>query len=95
MENFSRRLRLVLPLSFAWFIIWIIATANNPFFWDTVLTSKIAQYFYENGFGNLIVPIDLDAGHPPFFQIYLSILWKLFGKSLLVSHLAMLPLYYY
>ncbi len=91
MENFSRRLRLVLPLSFAWFIIWIIATANNPFFWDTVLTSKIAQYFYENGFGNLIVPIDLDAGHPPFFQIYLSILWKLFGKSLLVSHLAMLP----
>lgn len=94
MENFSKRLRLVLPLSLVWFIIWIIATAKNPFFWDTVLTSKIAQYFYENGFGNLITPTDLDAGHPPFFQLYLSILWKLFGKSLMISHLAMLPFVY-
>ena len=91
MENFSKTSRLILPLGFAWFLIWVIGTANNPFFWDTVLTSKIAQYLFENGIGNLILPIHIDAGHPPFFQVYIMFVWKMFGKTLLVSHLAMIP----
>ena len=33
----------------------------------------------------------VDSGHIPFLGYYLSILWHLFGKTLLVSHLAMVP----
>lgn len=91
MEQFSKKSRLIFPLSLMWFLGWFFITAQNPFFWDTVLTSKIAQYFYSNGLGNLIIPANLDAGHPPFFQLYLCLFWHLFGQTLLVSHLSILP----
>lgn len=68
-----------------------VFSCNHPFFWDTVLTSTIAQWFYENGIGNGIAPLIWDAGHPTVFQLYLTLFWKTFGKSLYVSHLAMLP----
>jgi hypothetical protein len=43
-----------------------------PFFWDTILTSTITQFFFENGFGNFITPADFDAGHPPLFYSYVT-----------------------
>lgn len=33
----------------------------------------------------------MDSGHFPAFGMYLAALWKIFGKSLAVSHLAVLP----
>jgi hypothetical protein len=65
-----------------------IISRNHPFFWDTVLTSTIAQWFYENGTDNGITPLIWDSGHPTLFQLYLSSAWKILGKSLYVSHLA-------
>jgi hypothetical protein len=62
-----------------------------PFFWDTILTSTITQYFYENGFHNFITPTVYDAGHPPLFYIYVTSFYYLFGKSLFAAHLSMLP----
>lgn len=73
------------------FLLWNIISWRFPFFWDTILNSKIAEYYLVNGFGQLIPPESLDAGHPPFFSIYLGILWTIFGRSLAISHLAMLP----
>lgn len=62
------------------------------FFWDTILLgSRHAQWFYEHGFATPFVPDALDAGHPPLLGMYLAMCWRLFGRSLLVSHLAMLP----
>ncbi len=71
-----------------------ILCMNVPFFWDTILTSSIAQWFYDNGIQNGIIPIFWDAGHPPFFQFYLMSMWKIFGKTLMVSHFSMLPFLY-
>lgn len=62
-----------------------------PFFWDTILTSTITQYFYENGFHNFITPAMYDAGHPPLFYCYVTCFYYLFGKALWVAHLSMLP----
>ena len=62
-----------------------------PYFWDTILTSTITQYFYEHGFQNLVVPAEFDAGHPPLFYIYVTGFYKIFGKILLAAHLSMLP----
>jgi hypothetical protein len=62
-----------------------------PFFWDNILTATIAQYFFNTGNTGWIPPLQWDAGHPPFFALYLSSLWAILGKSLWVSHLAMFP----
>lgn len=65
---------------------------NNPFFWDTVqLASKHGHFFYETDFQSIILPAEIDSGHPPLFGMYMALVWKLFGKTLCVSHLAMLP----
>ncbi len=64
----------------------------NFFFWDTIqLGSKHAHFFYETHFSSLLLPDNIDSGHPPFFGIYLAFMWQLFGKTLIVSHLSMLP----
>ena len=74
------------------YCILTLLVSHNPFFWDTIqLASKHAHWFYENGFGNLIFPNELDSGNHPTFGIYLAATWKIFGKSLPVSHFAMLP----
>ncbi len=67
-------------------------TRHNVFFWDTIqLASKQADWFYQNDFRYLLLPERIDSGHPPGFGIYLASWWKLFGRTLFVSHLAMFP----
>jgi hypothetical protein len=63
-----------------------------PFFWDSVqLASKQAHFFYENGFDTLILPNEIDSGHPPFFGVLLSLAWMVFGKTMAASHLLIVP----
>ena len=77
------------------FLVCFAATflvRNHPFFWDTVqLASKHAHFFYETDFQSVILPEVMDSGHPPAFGMYLAAAWKLFGKTLPVSHFAILP----
>ena len=80
-----------------WFIvslyscIWIFSI-NQFFFWDTVqLASKHATYFYTQQLKSFILPTDIDSGHIPAFGYYLACIWELLGRSLWVSHVAMLP----
>ena len=62
------------------------------FFWDTVqLASHHAHFYYDNHFSSFFLPNDIDSGHPPFFGMSLALLWSLFGRTLWVSHLFMLP----
>lgn len=69
-----------------------LLVSNNPFFWDTIqLGAKHATWFYDQQFNTLLLPEEMDSGHPPLFGLYLATCWLAFGKSLLVSHLAMLP----
>ncbi len=68
-----------------------ILSWNLPFFWDTLLTSTITKYYFSNGWNQLILPTGIDAGHPPFFYVYITVFYKLFGCSLFSAHLAMLP----
>jgi hypothetical protein len=69
-----------------------IATLENAFFWDTVqLGSLHANFYYENNFSEFLLPKRIDSGHIPAFGMYIAFAWKVFGRTLLVSHLAMLP----
>lgn len=72
-------------------IIFLISR-DYGMFWDNVLfASKMGNQLYENGIFNWTIPDAFDPGHPPFLAFILAIFWKLFGHSLWVSHLAMLP----
>lgn len=84
----------LLPKIFLYFIylLLFVITCQFPFFWDTIqLASAHAHYFFETDFQSIILPNELDSGHIPFLGFYLGIIWKVFGKTLFVSHLAMLP----
>lgn len=83
---------LPLILSCLIFLVLYILTINNCFFWDTVqLGSKHANFFYSNNFSSIILPNDFDSGHIPAFGMYLALFWKIFGRSLIICHIAMLP----
>lgn len=68
-----------------------LLSIDLPFFWDGVLISKTALFYKNSHFQTIILPDILDAGHPPLFSLYIALLWKIFGLSLRVAHLAMLP----
>jgi len=88
--NGSERLLSVLFTLFP--AVYVLIALNEPFFWDTIqLASKHAHFFYENRFQSFLLPEPIDSGHPPVFGMYIAWLWTLFGKSLWVSHLGMLP----
>lgn len=82
-------------VNYLFYIIYFLlftVTCNNCFFWDTIqLASKHATFFYNTNFSSLILPDEMDSGHPPFLSVLLAASWKLFGRTLFVSHLLMLP----
>jgi hypothetical protein len=82
--------KILLPF-FILLTLLTIFSFNIPFFWDSTFFSGLSIYFYENGMNGLIAPESFDTGGFPMYSIYLTALWKCFGKTLLVSHLAMLP----
>lgn len=65
---------------------------QEPFFWDTVqLAARQGDWFYKQSFQTLLLPDEIDSGHIPAFGWYLAACWKVFGQTLSVSHLAMVP----
>jgi len=77
---------------FFFFIALTFWAKDIPFFWDSTLYCQISHYHYDNNFSSLLVPPDLDpAGSPMIYWIYIALAWKILGKTLLISHLAVLP----
>ncbi|MGB3619244.1 MAG: hypothetical protein WBA12_14085 [Catalinimonas sp.] len=83
--------RKVWPFFVAYTLLPVLA-ADHFFFWDTVqLASKHAHWYWDQNFRYLLLPDGIDSGHPPLFGMYIALGWKLFGRSLVTSHLLMLP----
>lgn len=59
-------------------------------FWDMVYVTKTANLIYDCNFSAVIFP-GADNGAPPLYSIYIAGLWTVFGKSLLICHIAVLP----
>lgn len=73
-------------------LVLFFSTMYNAFFWDTVqLGSSHATFYYNTSFSKFLLPNYIDSGHIPFFGMYIAFIWKILGRNLLVSHLAMLP----
>jgi len=62
-----------------------------PYHWDSAgFVINSARKLLETNFNPLIVP-DSDFAHPPLLITLLALSWKIFGQTLIVSHLLMLP----
>src|SRR4030042_2565204 len=76
---------------YLFYAIIILLVINTPFFWDKdVIISKRAFWFIENKF-SLNLPNSYDNGYAPVLSLFLAFLWKIFGESLIIGHLLMLP----
>jgi hypothetical protein len=73
-------------------LVFTLSNSNHFFFWDTISqVSAPANWYYDTGFRHFFVPDEIATGHPTFVPMYIAFLWKIFGKTLLVSHLGMFP----
>jgi len=87
----SRSLKACFPFFIA-FTFLTFLVKDHAFFWDTVqLASRHAHWYFDNNFRYFFPPESFDSGHPPLFGMLLASMWKIFGKSLWVSHFTMLP----
>lgn len=85
------RQKIILIFLIAYLCLFLLCI-NNGFFWDTThLASLQAWWYYDNDFKFFFLPTEIDSGHPSFFAMLLALLWKIFGVSIAVSHLMMLP----
>ncbi|MFH1004698.1 MAG: hypothetical protein V1781_04270 [Bacteroidota bacterium] len=83
---------LSLYITFLFFILLSIFSSDIPFFWDGITFSNVTDFYFKTNFSSFILPTDLDTtGSPLLHWMYVALMWKLFGKTLIVSHLALLP----
>jgi hypothetical protein len=81
-----------LLISIALGLLFFSLSYDFGMFWDNVLfASKMGNEIYNNDLFDFTIPDRFDPGHPPFLGAYLAFFWKIFGRSLWISHLAMLP----
>lgn len=76
---------------FLFFVTVAILSMGVPFFWDGISRSVRASWYYEQNFNSILLPNALNSGHPSLFSFLLAVSWKVFGKSLWVSHLLVVP----
>ncbi|SNR32782.1 Dolichyl-phosphate-mannose-protein mannosyltransferase [Lutibacter agarilyticus] len=72
------------------FVVEYIFLKDLPFFWDAVSKSMRAQWFYETNFSQLVLPVNLNSGHPPFWPVLIAVWWKSFGVTLAKSRVLLL-----
>ena len=89
LSKFSLFLSFVLFLG--GYLLIHLLTADVSFFGNSIYYSQQARWFFQNGIDQPVIPTPLYTGNPSVFSLYLACFWKLFGKTLLISHLAMLP----
>ena len=67
-------------------VVLAILSRNIGIFWDNTLSvSKTGTFLLNNGIFHWILPDSIDAGHQPFIGSYMALVWKIFGKYLIVG----------
>jgi hypothetical protein len=84
------KLKILLP-AYLLLLLLTVFSIPIPFFWDSAFFSAVSVYFYDHGMNGFITPLQHDTGGFPLFSSYLTLVWIIFGKTLAVSHLAILP----
>jgi len=71
-------------------ILEFILLKDLPFFWDGISKAYRADWIYTNHFSSLIVPTEINSGHPPLWITLIALFWTLFGKTVWAARLLLL-----
>lgn len=75
------------------YVIFKFLFFNTGMFWDSItILSKPATFLFENGIFNFNYPPTFDNGDPQLVTFYIALIWKIFGRTLFITHLAFLPI---
>ncbi len=81
-----------LILSGLFTLVLFLLHRNNSFFWDGVHYGSIEpDFYYYSHFKSILMPDSIDSGEVPIFALYIATIWSLFGRTIEISHFAMLP----
>ncbi len=61
-----------------------------PFFWDALSKLQRANWIYTHNFSSLIVPTEINSGHPPLWITGIALFWEIFGKTIWSARLLLL-----
>ena len=88
----ERRTAIIKLTLFIIALAFTLLNSNKSFFWDSVNQVSVpANWYFDNNFKYFFLPDEIASGHPTFVGMYLALIWKIFGRSLFFSHLAMFP----
>ena len=83
-----QEMAVLLALSFL--LVWF--SRDFFFFWDNIIQLAVpANYYYDTNFATLYLPDAITTGHQPFTGMYLALGWKIFGRSIEISHWLIWP----
>ena len=63
-------------------VVEFILLNDLPFFWDGLSKAYRANWIYTHNFSSLIVPTELNSGHPPLWITAMAVFWTALGKSI-------------
>ncbi len=86
----TKQEKIIIFLFSVFLIVEFFILQDLPFFWDAMSKSQRAAWIYSNNFSSLIVPTEINSGHPPLWITSIALTWKLFGKALWSSRLLLL-----
>ncbi|MFA5146971.1 MAG: glycosyltransferase family 39 protein [Candidatus Omnitrophota bacterium] len=96
--EYRKDLGLYHKILFASFAVLVFAAKfgvlNTPFHWDEIGWVNAAHWFSENGLYRSmpgLYPKGLIFGHPPLLSLTAAALYKVFGESVWLTHLSILP----
>jgi len=83
----------VLATVCVFYFLLFLFCKDFPFFQDNILFSaKIPYHFYENGFFDFPLPVNIDTGYPPLWSWLVKLSWTIFDQQLWVGHFICLPI---
>ncbi len=71
-------------------IIEFFLLKDFPFFWDGISKSIRADWIYNQNFSQLIVPTEINSGHPPLWIVLIASFWSVLGKTLASARILLL-----
>ncbi len=73
-------------------LLLVVFSQDFFFFWDNIIQLAVpANYYYDTHFSTLYLPDAITTGHQPFTGMYLALGWKIFGRSIEISHWLIWP----
>lgn len=78
----NKQEKIIILLFSVFLLIEFFLFQDLPFFWDAVSKSERAGWIFSNHFSTLIVPTELNSGHPPLWITSVALFWSVFGKTI-------------